>query len=119
MVGVPLFGPFYPPWQWIAWWWRWRNGPELAVLWAVCTRLAVYPMFGITALAVAAVGVAREGLFGAVSGLHGSARWAATRAIRAAGVVVRGRVVPRRVRPFVLRVGTFKARARAVGGFSP
>ena len=39
MMRLPLFGPLYPPWQWIVWWWRWRNAPELAVLWAVCTRL--------------------------------------------------------------------------------
>src|SRR6266851_2898914 len=28
MIELPLFGPLYPPWQWIAWWWRWRNAPE-------------------------------------------------------------------------------------------
>src|SRR5260370_24531747 len=104
MVGVPLFGPFYPPWQWIAWWWRWRNGPELAVLWAVCTRLAVYPMFGITALAVAAVGVARQGWFGAVSDLHGSARRAAPRGNRDAWPIHKARLVPPPLRPLLQRL---------------
>src|SRR5216683_2223602 len=115
MMRLPLFGPLYPPWQWIVWWWRWRNAPELAVLWAVCTRLAVYPMFGITALAVAAVGVARQGWFGSESDLHGSARWAATRDIRDAGLIERRRLVPRRVRRFIEWLGILKARPRRVG----
>jgi len=115
MMELPLFGPLYPPWQWIAWWWRWRNAPELAVLWAVCARLAVYPMFGITALAVAAVGVARQGWFGAVSDLHGSARWAATRDIRDARLIERRRLIPRRVRRFIEWLGILRARPRRVG----
>src|SRR5260370_11422786 len=117
MVGVQLFGPLYPPWQWMAWWWRWRNAPEVAVLWAVCTRLAVYPMFGITALAVAVVGVARQGWFGAVSDLHGSARWAATRDIRDARLIERRRLIPRRGRRFIERLGNLKAPPRRVGGY--
>jgi type IV secretory pathway TraG/TraD family ATPase VirD4 len=123
MTELPLFGPLYPPWQWIAWWWRWRNAPELAVLWAVCTRLAVYPMFGITALAVAAVGVARQGWFGAVSDLHGSARWATTRDIRDAGLIERRRLVPRRVRRFYRAArnsqGTAAAGRRVSGNLAP
>src|SRR5216683_1800695 len=86
-----------------------------AGLGAVCTRLAVYPMFGITALAVAAVGVARQGWFGAVSDLHGSARWATTRDIRDAGLIERRRLVPRRVRRFIERLGILKPRPRRVG----
>jgi type IV secretion system protein VirD4 len=112
---MSLAGPVYAPWQWSVWWWRWHNAPELAPLWPVCTRMAVYPMLGLTALAAGTMALARQGWFGSVSDLHGSARWAKTRDVRAAGLIERRRLVPRRIRRLIERLGILKPQSPRAG----
>jgi type IV secretion system protein VirD4 len=90
-LGRPLFllsrEPVYAPWSWIVWWTRWYWAPQLEPLWAQCAREALYPMAVVTAVACTAIAMVRHGWFANVSDLHGSARWAATSDLKAAGLV--------------------------------
>ncbi len=99
---VPEIGALYAPWAWIAWWIRWHDAPALAPLWVLCLREALYPIAAIGALAVGAIALARSGMVAGASDLHGSARWATTRDLKAARLIDR--------HPFVLR--TIAARLR-------
>jgi type IV secretion system protein VirD4 len=81
---APIIGAVYAPWEWIAWWARWHDAPALAPLWALCVREALVPMALIAAIACGAIALARRGWLGDISDLHGSARWATTRDLKAA-----------------------------------
>jgi type IV secretion system protein VirD4 len=88
-LGGPLFraptiGAVYAPWAWITWWARWHDAPALAPLWALCVRETLAPMAVVSATACGAIAMARRGWFADVSDLHGSARWATTRDLKAA-----------------------------------
>jgi type IV secretion system protein VirD4 len=52
-----------------------------------CAREALYPMAVVTAIACGAIAMVRHGWFANVSDLHGSARWATTRDLRAARLI--------------------------------
>ena len=101
-LGHPLFhmrgAAIYAPWSWIVWWTRWYWAPQLETLWAQCAREALYPMAVVAALSCAAIAMVRHGWFANVSDLHGSARWATTRDLRAARLIHSGSrvVVPLR-----------------------
>ena len=91
-LGRPIFylrhnGPVYVPWSWIAWWARWHWAPELQPLWTQCAWEALLPMAVVAALACGAIALVRHGWFTNVSDLHGSARWATTRDLRAARLI--------------------------------
>ena len=121
----PLVGSLYRPWNWMVWWLRWHSDPTLAPLWDLCVREAVYPMVTLTAIAMGAIAVARHGWFQNPSDLHGSARWANTRDLRAAGLVDKRRFLPRRLRriaerakllkPFSHRAGVYLGVWRPIG----
>jgi type IV secretion system protein VirD4 len=117
-LGRPIFylrhiGPVYVPWMWIVWWSRWHWAPELQPLWAQCTREALIPMAAVATLACGAIALVRHGWFTNVSDLHGSARWATTRDLRAARLLdPRGRirqigVALRLLRPLAHRAGIY------------
>ncbi|MGO9058144.1 MAG: type IV secretory system conjugative DNA transfer family protein [Candidatus Binataceae bacterium] len=54
-------------------------------------------------------------LHGTFSGLHGSARWATTRDIRAAGLIAPHPYLPQPLRRLANRIRLFKPRGRRVG----
>jgi len=91
-------GRLYRPWDWMVWWSRWHSEPTLAPLWELCAREAIYPMLALTVIAMAAIAVARHGWFRNPSDLHGSARWANTGHLRAAGLMDKSRLLPRWLR---------------------
>ena len=111
----PLVGSLYRPWNWMVWWLRWHSDPTLAPLWDLCVREAVYPMVTLTAIAMGAIAVARHGWFQNPSDLHGSARWANTRDLRAAGLVDKRRFLPRRLRRIAERAKLLKPLAHRAG----
>ncbi len=84
LLRPPIVGPVYAPWAWIAWWARWHNVPALAPLWTLCVREALVPMALIAGIGCGAIAMARRGWLANVSDLHGSARWATTRDVKAA-----------------------------------
>jgi type IV secretion system protein VirD4 len=84
---LPEFGPLYAPWAWIEWWIRWHAAPALAPLWTLCAREALYPTAMIAGVACAAIAIARKGWLANTSDLHGSARWATARDLRAARLI--------------------------------
>ena len=111
----PLVGSLYRPWNWMVWWLRWHSDPTLAPLWDLCVREAVYPMVALTAIAMGAIAVARHGWFQNPSDLHGSARWANTRDLRAAGLIDKRRFLPRRLRRIAERAKLLKPFSHRAG----
>ncbi len=87
LLRVPLIGLVYAPWAWVVWWTRWHDAPALGSLWTLSTHEALYPMALVTAIACGVIALARYGWFADVSDLHGSARWATTRDLRAASLI--------------------------------
>ena len=103
-LGHPLFhlwgAAVYAPWSWIVWRSRWYWAPQLVSLWAQCIRQALYPMVIVAAASCGAIAMVRHGWFANFSDLHGSARWATTRDLRAAQLFD-----PRPVRDVVRQIG--------------
>ncbi len=108
-------GVLYRPWDWMVWWSRWYSEPTLAPLWELCAREAVFPMIALTAIAMGAIAVARHGWFRNPSDLHGSARWANTRNLRAAGLIDKSRLLPRRLRRIAERAKVLKPFSHRAG----
>jgi type IV secretion system protein VirD4 len=81
---APMIGPVYAPWRWIFWWARWHDASALAPLWALCVRESLLPMALIAGIGCGVIAMARRGWFADASDLHGSARWATTRDLKAA-----------------------------------
>ena len=98
---LPRVGSIYAPWDWIVWWARWHAAPELAPLWNTCAREVLYPMAVIAATAAGAIALVRHGWFETTSDLHGSARWATTRDLKAA------RLIDPSARPSSQRAGVY------------
>ncbi len=111
----PLIGTLYRPWNWMVWWSHWHSDPTLAPLWDLCAREAVYPMVALTAIAMGAIAVARHRWFQNPSDLHGSARWANTRHLRAAGLIDKGRFLPRRLRKIAERAKILEPFSHSAG----
>ncbi|HLV93900.1 MAG TPA: type IV secretory system conjugative DNA transfer family protein [Candidatus Acidoferrales bacterium] len=111
----PLIGLLYHPWDWMVWWWRWHSEPTLAPLWELCTHEAVYPMIALSVMAMGAIAVARDKGFRNPSDLHGSARWANTRDLRAAGLVDKRHFLPRRLRRIAERAKLLKPVTQRAG----
>lgn len=111
----PLIGLLYHPWDWLVWWWRWHSEPTLAPLWELCAHEAVYPMVALSAIAMGAIAVARHKGFRNPSDLHGSARWANTRDLRAAGLIDRSRLLPPRLRRIAERAKVLKPFSHQAG----
>ena len=107
-LGRPLFHlrgeAIYAPWSWIVWWTRWYWAPQLEPLWEQCAREALYPMAIVTAVCCGAIAMVRHGWFANVSDLHGSARWATTRDLRAARLIDAHSTVRDRLREIGVRM---------------
>ena len=82
---LPLVGPVYAPWAILVWAWKWRNAGEASAVFASAMRLFEYPSI---AAALLAMGAARfvRGISPRIHDLHGSAHWANSREIKAAGL---------------------------------
>jgi type IV secretion system protein VirD4 len=113
-LGSSLFG-FYAPWAWIVWWARWHGVEHFQPVWELCLRQAAYPLLAVGAMTVAVIRIGRYLLSAATSDLHGSARWANTRDVRAAGLIAPRRWLPAAARKLVARSGLFKPLAQRVG----
>ncbi len=113
IVHLPVVRPIYAPWAWIVWWTRWYWAPALQPLWTACAWQALLPLAVIAGVACGAIAVVRHGWFANVSDLHGSARWATTRDLRAAHLLDPPRrlrklgVAFRLVRPAAQRAGIY------------
>ncbi|HKV53713.1 MAG TPA: type IV secretory system conjugative DNA transfer family protein [Candidatus Binataceae bacterium] len=118
-LGQPLFhlsgGAVYAPWSWIIWWTRWYWAPQLEPLWKECAREALYPMAVVTAVCCVAIAMARHGWFANVSDLHGSARWATARDLRAARLIDARRSVRELLRGIGVWLRILKPAARRAG----
>jgi type IV secretory pathway TraG/TraD family ATPase VirD4 len=101
-LGGSLFG-FYPPWQWLLWWSRWRTVDQFQPVWDISGKETAYPLLILTAIAVATIAIARHVLTASDSDLHGSARWATDSDIRAAGLTPPRQWLPRWL-PFISRL---------------
>ena len=118
-LGRPLFHlrseAVYAPWSWIVWWTRWYWAPQLEPLWEQCAREALYPMAIVTAVSCAAIAMVRHGWFANVSDLHGSARWATTRDLRAARLIDARSSVRDRLREIGVRMRILSPAVRRAG----
>jgi len=112
---VPKFGVVYAPWAWIVWWSRWYAAPQLTPLWTSCAHEALYPMAVVTGIAAGAIAMARHGWLATASDLHGSARWATTRDLKAARLVDSGSLIPSRLRNIGVRMHVLQPLARRAG----
>jgi type IV secretion system protein VirD4 len=115
LLGTPLFGRLYVPWQWIAWWSRWHAVPEFAVIWQTCVREAGLFLLVGAAMTVGAVHIARWYFSDETPDLHGSARWANERDIRASGLLAPRLYLPRRLTRFLTRAGLLTSPKRRDG----
>jgi len=86
----------YAPWAWIVWWAKWHWAAQLEPLWIACMREALYPMGAIAGIVCGIFALIRHGWFANVSDLHGSARWATTRDLKAARLLETGRTLTHR-----------------------
>jgi type IV secretion system protein VirD4 len=90
-LGRPLVqlhrAKIYQPFAWIVWWAHWYWAPELKPLWVRCAQETLYPIALVGAVACAIIALARHGWLADSSDLHGSARWATTRDLLAAGLI--------------------------------
>jgi type IV secretion system protein VirD4 len=114
VLGPSLFG-LYAPWEWIVWWSRWHWVEHFQPVWELCIREAAYSLLALAAGTAGVVAVARYLLSATSSDLHGSARWAATRDVRAAGLIAPRAYLPRPLRRLAVRVGLIRPLARRVG----
>jgi type IV secretion system protein VirD4 len=117
LLGTSLFGRLYVPWQWIAWWSRWHAVPEFAVIWQTCVREAGLFLLVGAAMAVGAVHIARWYFSDETPDLHGSARWANERDIRASGLLAPRLYLPRprRLTRFLTHAGLLRSPKRRDG----
>lgn len=118
-LGKPLFhlrgGAVYAPWSWIVWWTRWYWAPQLEPLWKECAREALHPMAVVTVVCCAAIAMVRHGWFANVSDLHGSARWATARDLRAARLIDARRSVREPLRGIGVWLRILKPATRRAG----
>ncbi len=91
LCDLPIAGILYRPWDWIVWWARYYSEPSLAPVWERCAGEALIPMAALTAVAIGAISFARRGWLQNASDLHGSARWAGLKDLRAARLIDDGR----------------------------
>src|ERR1700677_3849123 len=111
----PSFLGLYAPWAWVVWWTRWHRVARFQPIWDFSLREAAYPLFVVTAATAGVIGIARYFLSGSESDLHGSARWAATRDVRAAGLIAPLVYIPKALRRLLVRVRLLEPRARRTG----
>jgi len=115
VLGPSLIAGLYAPWEWILWWSRWHGAEQLEPVWELCIREASYSLLALAVLTAATIIIARYLLRGSFSDLYGSARWATTRDVRAAGLIAPRAYVPQPVRRLAARIGLKKPRPRRVG----
>ncbi len=109
-LGPSLIGGLYAPWEWVVWWTRWHDVERLQPLWELCTREAAYPVLALGVLAAGTVIVARHLLADDTPDLHGSARWANAREVRASGFLAPSQPLPGWARRLAVRAGIAKPR---------
>ena len=114
-LGPALIGHLYTPWEWLVWWARWHWVDQFQPIWDWCIRASGGPLLIAGGLAAAVINVARYALSQSASDLHGSARWASTRDIRAAGLIAPRTYLPAPVRRALVRIGLLRPLARRVG----
>jgi type IV secretion system protein VirD4 len=113
-LGPAWFG-LYAPWEWIVWWSRWHWVDRFQPIWELSIREAAYPLLVLAAATAGVIVIARYFLSGTTSDLHGSARWAETRDVRAAGLIAPRRYLPKTVRRLAVRLKLIKPLVRRVG----
>ena len=86
----------YPPWAWIVWFAKWHWASALEPLWRQCVLQVFLPMGFMSLLMCIALAMVRRNWFGNASDLHGSARWATTRDLKAAHLLESHRSFARR-----------------------
>jgi type IV secretion system protein VirD4 len=101
-IRLPRIGRLYLPWEWLVWAARWHSVPQLWPIWVNCLRTAVYPTALIAPAAIGVIAIMRGDVFGRRADLHGSARWAASRDLRKAGLLPQ-RTIVRRLGRYLLR----------------
>src|SRR5215472_12427852 len=102
-LGPSLIVGLYAPWEWIFWWGRWHGAARLEPVWELCAREAAYPLLVLAVLTAATIIIARYIARGSTADLYGSARWATTRDVRAAGLIAPRAYVPQAVRRLAAR----------------
>ena len=98
LFSLPWLGGIYAPWKWMEWAWRWRSIDRMQPLWILSVHEVLYPMAPLTAIAVAAIAVMRQGWFASRADLHGSARWATSQDVKRAGFLETPTWISRRLR---------------------
>jgi type IV secretion system protein VirD4 len=115
LIHLPSVGPIYAPWAWVVWWAHWHDAPVLQPLWTICTHESLYATAVVAALAACAIGLARQGWFANSSDLHGSARWATTRDLRAARLIDASNQLPGALRKLAVRWRLLRPARRRAG----
>lgn len=115
LLGHSVIGHLYAPWGWFAWWARWHAVPGFATVWQTCVRDAGLLLLLAAAMAVSAVHIARWYFSDEAPDLHGSARWANERDIRASGLLAPRLYMSRRLTRFLTRAGLLKSPRRRDG----
>ncbi len=107
-LGAALPGGIYAPWEWIVWWTRWHGVTQLQPVWDLCAREAALPLIAAAAIAAGAINLARWWWSDSTPDLHGSARWANTRDVRATGFLAPPSYLPHWLRRRLVRAGKLK-----------
>jgi type IV secretion system protein VirD4 len=94
VLGTPFMtlrpvGPLYAPWDFILWAWKWRDVVAARPVFQSGLRIFEYPTLIIGVAVMIAVGLSRRG-GSHTDDLHGSARWAGRREIKATGLLDAG-----------------------------
>lgn len=114
-LGPALFGHIYAPWEWLVWWARWHGVEQFQPVWNWCIKASGGPLLIAGGMTAAVINIARHVLNRSASDLHGSARWATTRDIRAAGLLAPRTYLPAPLRRVAVRFGWLRPVARRVG----
>ncbi len=104
LFSLPWLGLVYAPWKWMGWAWQWRSVERMQPLWMLSIHEVLYPMAPLTAIAVAAIAVLRQGWFASIADLHASARWANTQDVRKTGFLETRTWLGRRLRRLAERL---------------
>jgi type IV secretion system protein VirD4 len=115
-LGATLMFGLHDPWDWALWWYRWRDAEDLQLLWNSCLHTAAYGMAIIGGATGVALIIGRMWIMRKeVPDLHGSARWANTADVVAAGFLSRKPLLPASLRKPLVRFGLLRERVRQHG----
>ena len=117
LFSLPWLGLVYAPWKWMEWAWQWRSIERMQPLWILSIHEVLYPLASLTAIAVAAIAVMRQGWFASTADLHGSARWANTQDVKRAGFLETRTWIGRRLRRLAERLNLLNREPTKAGIF--